>query len=85
MVNDGNADSTAETGKDLLGVRIECDQDDAPIIVTISYDAVMESSTFTGTMAESGKTYFIFPKIKYKYDLLAKHSQLGPITVAYNR
>ena len=43
----------------------------------------MEPSTFTGSMTESGKTYTIFPKIKYKYDALAKRSQPGPITVTY--
>lgn len=67
----------------LLGVRIACDEDDAPITVTISCDAIMEPSTFTGSMTESGKTYTIFPKIKYKYDALAKRSQPGPITVTY--
>jgi hypothetical protein len=67
----------------LLGVTIQADEDDTPITVTISCDAIMEPSTFTGTLAEAGETYTIFPKIKYKYDALAKRSQPGPVTVTY--
>ncbi|MBC7854375.1 MAG: hypothetical protein IAF94_13160 [Pirellulaceae bacterium] len=67
----------------LLGVTIEADEDDMPITVTISCGAIMEPSVFKGTLAEAGKTYTIFPKVKYKYDLLAKRSQPGPITVTY--
>jgi hypothetical protein len=67
----------------LLGVTLEAPEDDTTVTVTISCDAIMEPSTFTGTLAEGGKSYTIFPKIKYKYDALAKRSQPGPVTVTY--
>jgi hypothetical protein len=67
----------------LLGVTIEADEDDTPITVTISCGTIMEPSIYKGTLEKSGTTYTIFPKIKYKYDVLAKRSQPGPITVTY--
>ena len=67
----------------LLGVTIEADEDDAPVTVTISCGTIMEPSIFKGTLEKSGTTYTIFPKIKYKYDVLAKRSQPGPVTVTY--
>jgi hypothetical protein len=67
----------------LLGVTLEADEDDTPITVTISCGAIMEPSIFKGTLAKAGKTYTIFPKVKYKYDVLGKQSQPGPITVTY--
>jgi hypothetical protein len=67
----------------LLGVTIEAAEDDAPVTVTISCGTIMEPSIFKGTLEKSGTTYTIFPKIKYKYDVLAKRSQPGPVTVTY--
>jgi hypothetical protein len=67
----------------LLGVTLDAPEDDTAVKVTISCDAIMEPSTFSGTLAERGKSYTIFPKIKYKYDVLAKRSQPGPVTVTY--
>ena len=67
----------------LLGVTLEAEEDDTSVTVTISCDAIMEPSVFKGTLPEAGETYTIFPKIKYKYDVLAKRSQPGPVTVTY--
>jgi hypothetical protein len=67
----------------LLGVTIEAAEDDAPVTVTISCGTIMEPSIFKGTLEKSGTTYTIFPKIKYKYEVLAKRSQPGPVTVTY--
>jgi hypothetical protein len=67
----------------LLGVAFSATDDDQKVIVTISCDAIMEPSVFSATLAEKGKTYILYPKIKYKYDDLAKRSQTGPITVTY--
>ncbi|MDX1948303.1 MAG: hypothetical protein SFU86_23125 [Pirellulaceae bacterium] len=67
----------------LLGVTVEADEDDTPIKVTVSCDAIMEPSVFTGTLAAGGESYTIYPKIKYKFDLLAKRSQPGPVTVTF--
>src|SRR5688500_19774074 len=65
----------------LLGVTLEATEDETPVTVTITCDAIMEPSVYSGTLAEAGETYTIFPKIKYKYDRLAKRSQPGPISV----
>ncbi len=68
----------------LLGVTVEATEDDQEITVTIGCDAIMEESTFTGTLPEAGETYTIYPKVRYKFDALAKRSQPGPITVTYS-
>lgn len=70
--------------KGLLGITIEAEEDEQEVTVTISCDTIMEPSTMTATLPKSGKTYTINPKIKYKYDELAKRSQTGPITVTYS-
>lgn len=67
----------------LLGAIIEADEDDQEVTVTITCDAIMEPSVITCTLSESGQKYVVKPKIKYKYDQLAKRIQTGPITVTY--
>jgi len=82
---DEDEDNTAALGdrQGLLGVTIEADEDDQPVKVTITCDSIMEPSAFSGTLPKAGETYTINPKIKYKFDLLAKRSQTGPVTVTY--
>ena len=67
----------------LLGVTLEATEDDEEVTVTISCDAIMEESEVTCTLPNAGETYTIYPKIKYKYDALAKRSQPGPVTITY--
>lgn len=67
----------------LLGITIEAPEDDTTITVTITCDAIMEESVFTGTLPTAGETYTILPKIKYKYDALARQRQAKPITVTF--
>jgi len=67
----------------LVGITIEAPEDDTPITVTITCDTIMEPSTFTGTLDTAGETYTILPKIRWKYDALAKHHQATPITVTF--
>ena len=67
----------------LLGVTIEAEEDDTSVTVTVSCDAIMEPSVFTGTLASAGTTYTILPKIKFKYDALARQTQPGPVTVTF--
>ena len=67
----------------LLGVTLEAEEDDTPITVTITCDAIMEPSTFSGTLSTAGEVYTVLPKVKYKYDVLGKQHQPGPITVTY--
>lgn len=67
----------------LLGVAIEAEEDEQEVTVTISCDAIMETSTITCTLPQAGETYMIRPKIKYNYDQLARRTQTEPITVSY--
>jgi len=67
----------------LLGVSIEADEDDQEVTLTISCDAIMEPSTITCTLPEAGETYIVRPKIKYKYDQLARRTQTGPISISF--
>jgi hypothetical protein len=67
----------------LLGVSLAAEEDETPVTVTVSCDAIMEPSTFSGTLASGGTTYAIFPKIKYHYDALLQQSQPGPVTITF--
>lgn len=67
----------------LLGVSIEADEDDQEVTITITCDAIMEPSTITCTLPEAGETYVVRPKIKYRYDELARRAQTGPIAISY--
>lgn len=82
---DDDADDEGVLGDPLglLGVSVEAEEDEQEVTVTITCDAIMEPSTITVTLPEAGETYIIRPKIKYKYDQLAKRSQTGPITVSF--
>lgn len=67
----------------LLGVSIEAEEDEQEVTVTITCDDIMEPSSITCTLPEAGETYIVRPKVKYKYDRLARRTQTGPITVTY--
>lgn len=81
--NDDDGDDVIGDPLGLLGVSIDAEEDEQEVTVTISCDAIMEPSSITCTLPEAGETYIIRPKIKYKYDELAKRTQTGPITVTY--
>lgn len=68
-------------GPNLPYVAVVAPADHTPITVTISCDAVMERSVFTGMLARQGETYAILPKIRWKYDALARCRQQIPIDV----
>ncbi|WP_139228140.1 hypothetical protein [Planctomicrobium piriforme] len=67
----------------LLGVSIEAEEDEQEVTVTITCDAIMEPSSITCTLPEAGETYIVRPKIRYKYNELARQAQTTPITVTY--
>lgn len=67
----------------LLGITMEADEDDQEVTLTIMCDPIMEPSVITCTLPEAGQKYVVRPKIKYKYDQLAKRTQTGPVTVTY--
>jgi len=83
--NDGEDDGAQLLGdrQGVLGVMITTPGDDVPVTVTISGDAVVETSTFSGTLASEGTTYAVFPKIKYKYDVLIGNKQPVPVSVTF--
>lgn len=67
----------------VIGIEIAAPDEDAEIEVTVACDAVMEKSVFKGTLEKGGEDdgYYVFPKIRYKYDELLKNKQARPITV----
>ena len=67
----------------LLGVSLTANEDDTPVTVTISCDAIMEPSSYSGSLASGGTKYAIFPKIKYHYDALLAQKQPGPVTITF--
>ncbi len=67
----------------LLGVTVEAAEDEQPVKVTITCDDIMEPSVFSGTLATAGESYTIKPRIKFKYDVLAKRLQTSPVTVTF--
>ncbi|MBI2823397.1 MAG: hypothetical protein HYX69_01760 [Planctomycetia bacterium] len=81
-----NEDADAEVLGDsqgVLGVKITSPSDDLAVKVTISGDAILEPSTFSGTLSAEDTTYAIFPRIKYKYAVLAKNKQSIPVSVTF--
>lgn len=67
----------------VLGVKIEAPEAETPVTVTISGDAIMEESVYSGVLDEEGVVYNIFPKIKYDYAALTATKQTVPVTVTY--
>src|SRR5262245_4943128 len=56
----------------VLGVEVESPEDDTPITVKISASSILEESTFSGTLDTEGTVYRIFPRVRYKYNVLAR-------------
>ena len=67
----------------VLGVRVESPGEDTPVTVTITSDAILEPSSLSGTLETEGATYSIFPRVKYKYGVLAKNKQSVPVSVTF--
>lgn len=76
MLGDGH-------GANLPYVLVTAPVDATPIQVAIRCDAVMEPSTFTGTLARRGERYAILPKIRWKYAELARCRQQVPVDVVF--
>ena len=67
----------------LLGIAIESPSDETPIEVSIECDGFLEPSSFSGHLSEEGTTYFVYPKVKYKFDRLSQCTQATPATMTY--
>lgn len=67
----------------VLGVEITSPSEGAEVTVTVYANGILEESTFEGTLDEEGGVYRIFPRIRYKYDVLAKNRQSIPLEVTF--
>jgi len=67
----------------LLGIVIEAPGAETPIEVSIECDGFLEPSRFSGSLSEEGTTYFVYPKVKYKFDRLSQCTQATPATMTY--
>lgn len=67
----------------VLGVEITAPEPGVPVVVTIECNEFMEPSQFSGTLDDSGATYRITPKIKYRYDRLARCDQAVPTNITF--
>ncbi len=68
----------------VLGIEVTSPEAGATIVVTVMANAIMEESTFEGTLDEEGGVYRIFPRIRYKYDVLSKNRQSVPLEATFN-
>jgi hypothetical protein len=68
----------------VLGVELTSDDADTNVTVTIMANAILEESALEVTLDEEGTVYRVFPRIRYKYDALAKNKQSVPIEVTFN-
>jgi hypothetical protein len=68
----------------VLGVEIASPSAGATVIVTIMANAILEESTFETTLDEEGGVYHVFPRVRYKYDVLTKNKQSIPLEVTYS-
>jgi hypothetical protein len=90
-VDEATADeATAEEAVEVLGdptgqLGVELTASDAgqQVKVTISCDEIMQPSTLTVQLPESGTTYQLNPPVKYKFQKLAEFTQATPATVTF--
>jgi len=68
----------------VLGVELTSVEAGATVVVTVQAGAICEESTFEGTLDEAETVYRIFPRIRYKYDVLARNKQSVPVEVTYS-
>ena len=68
----------------VLGVELTSPAADATVKVTLLANAIFEESTFEGTLDEEGAVYRVFPRVRYKYDVLGKNKQSIPVEVTFN-
>jgi hypothetical protein len=66
----------------LIGALISGVKKDDVIKVTVKANALMDESTFVGTATKNAKQLLVHPKIKYRYDALAKIRQQQPLNVS---
>jgi hypothetical protein len=84
-VNDDDAEFTVLGDQQgVLGIELTSPGAETEVSVTVNANAILEESTFEGTLDEEGTTYHIFPRIRYKYDRLARNKQSIPLEVTFS-
>lgn len=76
-------DSTLGDGLGAFGVELVATEDKQSIKVTVLCDGFAEPSEFVGTLSQSGKTYRVFPKMRYRFEKLSQCRQATPSSVTY--
>lgn len=66
-----------------IGIEITSPGSEVPVTVKVECQDFIETSEFTGTLAEEGATYTVKPKIRYRYDRLSKCKQATPATATF--
>jgi hypothetical protein len=64
-----------------FGASIIPPKDNMPVTVEVRCDALMEPSTFKGTLAEAGTEYIVTPKLNWKFDKLVGVRQRIPANI----
>ena len=67
----------------LVGVRVISPGAKTTVKVTVTCDAIMEPSSFSGIMPQAKTEYAILPKIKYLYNKLADINQATPVSITF--
>ena len=67
----------------LVGVSIKSPAANTKVKVTLKENDLMQSSTWSGDLAEADKEYFIAPKVNYKFERLRRTTQQVPLNVSF--
>ncbi len=81
--NDSPDDTILGDADSLLGVQVTAPDDNSTVKVTIESEGYLDLSVYSGVLAQKGKTYSIFPKLRYKFDRLSQCNQATPATITY--
>jgi hypothetical protein len=85
VAKDSEADVTVlGDTQGVLGVELTSPGEGSTVVVTVLANSILEESTFEAELDEEGGVYRIFPRIRYKYDVLTKNKQSIPVEVTYS-
>ena len=67
----------------LVGISIKAPAENTKVKVTLKENDLMAATSWSGSLAEAGKDYFIAPKVNYKFERLRKVTQQVPMNVTF--
>jgi hypothetical protein len=67
----------------LLGVSLKAPAAGAKVKVTVRENSLMAASSWSGELPKAGETYFVAPKVNYKFDQLRRARQQVPLNVTF--